>query len=126
MRLRFVAPLALALVAAASAAVAGQITAEQVAALKVGEATYDQVVGQFGKPTTVETSSDGSRTISYVTTHTHVKATSFVPVVGLFAGGAKGSTAVERLEFDKDGKLVKTYTRETNVECHTFGGCGTK
>jgi len=125
MRPCLVGALALTLLAA-PAALAGEITADQVAALKIGETTYDQVVGEFGKPTTVETSSDGSRTITYTTTKAHIKAASFVPVVGLFAGGATGKASTQRFEFDKDGHLAKTFTSDTNVDCRTFRGCGSK
>lgn len=110
----------------ASAAVAGPITHEQLASLKIGTTTYDEVVAQFGKPTTVETSSDGSREIAYTVIKSRVKAATFAPVVGLFAGGAQGKTQVDKLDFDANDVFTKVLTSETNVECKVIGGCGSK
>lgn len=125
--MRTLAPLALAIGLIASSALAADwITEDQVAALKVGVSTYDEVVAEFGKPMIVESSSDGGRAITYSKVGTHVKAVSFVPIVGLFAGGAKGKSSTRRFEFDKDGKLTKTASSDSNIECHAFGGCGSK
>lgn len=110
----------------ASAANCGPITDAQLASLKVGATTYADVVAQFGKPFAVEASSDGSKTLTYMTSKTHIKGASFIPVIGLFAGGAKGDTTTERFEFGPDGVLTKTWTSETHVDCKTFGGCDSK
>ena len=109
---------------AASAAVAGPITDEQLAALKVGVTTYGEVVAEFGRPATVETASDGSRVIVYTVTHTRAKVATFVPVVGMFAGGAKGSVQIDRFEFDAKGVLAKVTASDTTVECGVWSGCG--
>ncbi|HZZ32389.1 MAG TPA: hypothetical protein VFE10_10385 [Phenylobacterium sp.] len=109
----------------ASAATAA-ITDEQIAGLKVGEATYSDVVAQLGRPSSVETSSDGSKTVTYSVSKTHLKAATFVPIVGLFAGGAKADTATDRFEFGADGVLAKVSTSTTHVNCGTWGGCNSK
>lgn len=108
----------------AAAAFAAPITDDQLASLRVGVTTYDEVVTQFGRPVTVETTSDGSRTIIYTVTHARAKVATFVPVVGMFAGGAKGSTHVQRFEFDPKGVLSKVSTSDTSIECGIWSGCG--
>ncbi|WP_158913859.1 hypothetical protein [Caulobacter sp. S45] len=109
--------------AVAGAASAADITDDQIAALKIGATTYSEIVAQFGKPMSVETSSDGSKTITYNSSHTHVKAATFVPIVGMFAGGARGDVSTNRFEFNADGVLTKTWQSETHINCKTFGGC---
>ena len=112
--------------AMSSSALAGAISDDQIAALKTGVTTYDDVVGQFGKPNTMETNSDGTRTIGYIVTRTHVKAATWVPIVGLFAGGATGESSKDEFQFDAQGKLTKISTSSTEIDCRTFAGCGTK
>ncbi len=118
------AVLATALMAASAASAASAITDDQLATLKVGVTTYRDVIAQFGRPMTVESSSDGSRTVTYAVTKTHVKAATFIPIVGLFAGGANGDVTTDRFDFGPDGTLTKTWSSATHVECGIWGGCG--
>lgn len=112
--------------AVATAAWAASITDDQVAALKIGTTTYDQVVSEFGRPTTITQSSDGRRIIVYSSVQTHVKASTYVPVFGLFAGGAKANTDVHQFEFGPDGLLARITSSNTAVQCKVLGGCGSQ
>jgi len=112
--------------AVGSMAMAAPITDEQLSSLNVGVTTYDQVIATLGRPVTTETSSDGSRAITYSVVKTHVKGATYVPIVGLFAGGATGHTVVDRFEFGPTGLLSKILTSETNVDCGVWRGCGSK
>ena len=102
---------------------AQSITDQQMASLKVGTTTYTDVVAQFGRPMTVETSSDGSKVATYSTTKTHTKAASWIPIVGLFAGGAQSDTVSDELTFDSKGVLTKSTVSETHLNCTAVGGC---
>src|SRR6185437_14511780 len=78
----------------------------------------------FGRPVTTERSSDGTKKVSYSVVKTHVKASTYVPVVGLFTGGAVGTSTTDTFEFNSAGVLTKIETSDTAVQCKVFGGCG--
>jgi hypothetical protein len=48
-----------------------------------------------------------------------VKGSTFVPIVGLFAGGAKSSGATYVFVFGSDGKLMSSSSSGVNVDCST-------
>ena len=77
------------------------------------------VTAKLGDPSSVEASSDGTRTALYMVTRMHVKAASFIPYVGLFAGGAKARTSVKTFTFDEHGILKSFSSSTTGTNCHT-------
>jgi hypothetical protein len=62
--------------------------------------------------------------VTYAVVKTHVKAATYVPMVGLFAGGATSATSVDMFAFGPTGVLTKVMTSDTAVECKILGGCG--
>lgn len=99
------------------------VTMEEASQFKIGVATFDEVTARLGQPQVVTTESDGDRTITYSSIHTSVKAATFVPIVGLFAGGAKAQTSTVTFAFGPDGLLKKSSIGNTTVACSTLGGC---
>lgn len=114
--------LGMALAVLASGAWAKTVTADDVAQFKVGTATVQDVEGRLGKPQGTATNSDGTATITYVSAKSHVKGASFIPLVGLFAGGATASTSATVFTFGPDGLLKATSTNTSNVDCGV-GSC---
>lgn len=88
-----------------------------------GKNTIQDVVKKLGRPNSTETNSDGTVTIRYATIHTHVKGTSFIPVVGLFAGGAKSKSVTKSFTFGSDGLLRSFSSGDFEAECSTLGKC---
>jgi outer membrane protein assembly factor BamE (lipoprotein component of BamABCDE complex) len=86
-----------------------------------GVTTEQQVEQALGAPQTSTRLPDGRQQISYIGTAAHAKAATFIPVVGLFAGGAKGSTDVVTFTFSTDGKLASYSTSRSNVDVNSFG-----
>lgn len=79
----------------------------------MGEATVEQTITLMGPPTMDTSSSDGSRRLTYIFTAASVKAATFVPIVGIFAGGTEVRSDSVTLVFDQAGKLkdvTKTLT----------------
>jgi len=89
-----------------------------------GITTQADVIKALGPPQVQTTESDGTRSIAYVYTHAQAKAKSFIPVVGLFAGGATGQSSMTRFHFGKDGKLesYETSSSTTDVDTGIAGG----
>lgn len=84
---------------------------------KVGVTTLADVTATLGKPNSTATVSDGTVVVSYVSSRTRVKGATFVPIVGLFAGGAKSRMVIRVFTFGPDG-LLRTFTSsDTGVKC---------
>lgn len=62
--------------------------------------------------------SDGTKIAAWASTRTRVKGASFVPVIGMFAGGAKSRVSVKIFTFGPDG-LMKSFTAtDSNTDCN--------
>jgi hypothetical protein len=101
----------------ATSALAADVTAEQVTALRPGVATYEDVVASFGSPSGETVLSDGSRTITYVSVQSHVRAVTLVPIIGLFIGGAKSTISTASFTFGSDGRLMRSSSSPKTVDC---------
>lgn len=109
-RIAFVSLLAL---ACASAGV--QVRQDQVQDFAKGKTTWAEMVQRLGNPTSVGVTSDGTRVATYVYTHVQARASSFIPVVGVFAGGADQRTNTAIFRFDNDGRLIDYTMSEGNI-----------
>jgi hypothetical protein len=88
----------LALVACASTGV--RVDEAAVAKFAPGKTTYGEVIQALGPPTTSIVRADGHRVILYTYAQARMRASSFVPVVGLFAGGMDAKSTNVSFEFD--------------------------
>jgi membrane-associated protease RseP (regulator of RpoE activity) len=101
----------------ATTVTAADIKPEQIAAFKPGVATYEDVTKALGPPMSTSVSSNGNKTIAYSSTHAHATAVTYVPIVGLFAGGAKGTSSSTVFVFGPDGRLVQASSTSANIDC---------
>lgn len=65
-----------------------QVDQSQVKAFTPGITTRAEVEARLGPPTMTQTMPDGGMILTYSYAHAQVRAASFIPVVGLFAGGS--------------------------------------
>jgi outer membrane protein assembly factor BamE (lipoprotein component of BamABCDE complex) len=103
----------LALVACASTGV--RVDEAAVAKFAPGKTTYGEVIQALGPPTTSIVRADGHRVILYTYAQARMRASSFVPVVGLFAGGMDAKSTNVSFEFDTQGVLVNDSTSQTQI-----------
>lgn len=82
-----------------------KVTADQLAGFKAGVTTEAEVIAALGPPNNTSTHADGTKTDMYMHVAMSMHAASFIPVVGLFAGGASHSTDSAILTFDAHGVL---------------------
>ncbi len=92
------------------------VTNEQASRFAPGDTTEAQVVAAFGKPTTRTVKADGKIVLLYQHVSAHVTPETLIPVVGLFAGGSKGTQNAATFTFDASGKLIDHETSETAVD----------
>jgi outer membrane protein assembly factor BamE (lipoprotein component of BamABCDE complex) len=62
----------------------------------------------FGAPNGKSFAENGDEIWTYTYSKTQVNAATYVPVVGLFAGGAQSDSSVLTVTFDRSG-VVKSY-----------------
>lgn len=86
-----------------------KVDQEKVSQFVKGKTTYAEVVQQLGKPSQSTINSDGSRTAMYMYIQSQANAASFIPIVGLFAGGANTENTTVTLSFDNKSVLT-SYT----------------
>ena len=99
------------MIAAACVALAGcaatgvKVSEAQLSALHKGQTTVQETVALLGEPTSRVSPGDGSTTLVYVYAESKIRASSFVPIVGAFAGGSDVRSSMATLHFDAAGKL---------------------
>lgn len=77
--------------------------------LQKGVTTESEVLSALGQPMSVSYNSNGEKTLHYVHVKSQTKAISFVPIVGLFAGGADTESTTFLIIIDKDTGIVKDW-----------------
>lgn len=84
-----------------------QVSAEKVAQFKPGVTTEADVIAALGQPTSV-TTMNGMKLVSYSGVQAQPRGATFIPIVGLFAGGADVRYSSTMFKFGADGKLIDT------------------
>jgi outer membrane protein assembly factor BamE (lipoprotein component of BamABCDE complex) len=87
-----------------------QVSQTAATQFKEGVTTESQIVEKLGNPTTT-TIANGIKTITYTGAQYRTNAASFIPIVGLFAGGTDFSVTVAAYQINNQGVLDKvTYS----------------
>jgi outer membrane protein assembly factor BamE (lipoprotein component of BamABCDE complex) len=82
-----------------------KVTEQQASQFVKGQSTEAQVIAKLGAPDTASRASDGSHVDQYSYVQTSARAASFIPVVGLMAGGADSKVTVVSFTFEPNGVL---------------------
>ena len=85
-----------------------QIDQATLESFKVGQTTQSDVIAKLGTPTSTIAESDGTTQVTYSYTHTTTRAETFIPVAGLFVGGADSQNQTVVFVFDKNHRLSST------------------
>jgi len=113
--MKFLAPLFLSIFLTACYSTGTPIDTAKASQFVKGETTEREVLAALGAPITVTNNSEGERMLAYSHTNTDVKASTYIPVVGLFTGGATSTVQYLIVTLDKDGVLKDWQTSETIV-----------
>lgn len=115
--------LAIAIALTACGATSGaRVSQNQSSQFIKGKTTMDQVVASLGKPNTKTTQDNGDVLIQYVYVNTSVRGATFIPIIGLFAGGSDIETEVSGFTFDKNETLKESTRRESSHGASLGGG----
>ena len=108
--------LSAALMAMTACTTAGRpIDHERAAAFVPGKTTYQEVVAALGPPTSSMTAPNGRLTIAYSHLVYRTSPATFIPVVGLFAGGANMQSDTIALTFAPDGVLERGSGQSSDI-----------
>lgn len=108
--MRSIAAAAAAVVLAGCAASGVQVSEKAATQFVEGKSTEAEIVQALGRPTTVSIAG-GRRFIAYSGMQYQVKGATFIPIVGVFAGGADYTYSSAMFQIGADGVLEKvTYT----------------
>jgi len=94
-----------------------QVSRAQAQQFQVGVTTQVEVEAALGAPQVVQDMPDGTLVI-YSGMQARVKAATFIPIVGLFAGGSHVQTSHVSFTFDKAGKLQHISTGQYSADAH--------
>jgi outer membrane protein assembly factor BamE (lipoprotein component of BamABCDE complex) len=83
-----------------------KVDQQQLARFEKGKTTYAEVIQQLGPPTQATVHYDGSRVVIYTYAQSQVKAASFIPLAGVFLGGADTENTSVILHFDTNALLT--------------------
>ena len=102
--------------ALSSCASAGtKIDPNAVAAFVKGKTTVAQAEDALGEPNGTSSAQDGSTILVYTYTHSSVHASTFIPIVGAFVGGADTKSQSVVLRFGPDGTYQGASTATGNL-----------
>ena len=95
--------------------------------LKKGVDTKESIYAKFGQPADVNyaNSTTGSSTWTYVKSDSHPNGWSFVPYVGIVAGGQNQDTTKALFSFDAGGRFVEVHTSKDSTYVNNLGEIGT-
>lgn len=89
-----------------------RVTDAQLSQFHAGQTTEQQVIATLGTPTMQMHNSDGTSTLMYTYAEARARPSSFIPVVGIFAGGVDSHSNSAMLTFDKNGVLQRYSTSQ--------------
>lgn len=96
-----------------------KVTSQQANAFEAGKTSEAQVIAALGRPNSVTVLANGTKIDVYAHIAAHANAASYVPIVGLFAGGAKGDSDTAVFTFGQDGILKSASTSTSHSDVST-------
>ncbi len=90
------------------ASVGTQVKNEDLTGFKKGETTKEQVITKLGKPDTFGIDSDGNEIVTYTYAYMRPKGATFIPIVGIFAGGTNTTSSITTFTFKNN--ILEKYT----------------
>lgn len=110
--------LALAIIISGCASYGKKIDSNAVLKIEQGKTTEQEVYALLGKPMSTSIMQDGKKFLMYMHMKSQAKASSFIPVVGVFAGGADTQTDQVQIWLD-DGVVSQISHTMSESEVNT-------
>jgi outer membrane protein assembly factor BamE (lipoprotein component of BamABCDE complex) len=108
------------------ASVGHKLDQSKVDQIKKGETTRDQVIQLIGSPDQITRAGDGSLTFQYIYTRATTKPSTFIPIVGAFAGGMNMQNQITMVTFNSSNIVSDVFTTYGANEMNTGVTTGSK
>ncbi|AYA63861.1 hypothetical protein [Alteromonas sp. RKMC-009] len=107
----------LSLVIFACASSGTKVDQNYVSQIEKGVTTEADVVARLGQPMGVALSSNGEKILTYMHVSSHATPESFIPIAGIFIGGAKSEATIFTVTINKETGIVKdwNYSQSNNT-----------
>lgn len=92
---------------------------ETTSKIEIGKSTKADVRALVGEPTKVNFQENGKEIWEYKFSKGHIKPATFIPLVGIFAGGMKVEGNTLTIMFNNAGVVEKYGTGKIEGESHT-------
>lgn len=102
--------------------VGNKINHEYANNIQKGVTTEQEVLTNMGPPMSTAINSDGLKILTYMHVKTDVHGATFIPIVGMFAGGADSTTTTVVIQIDNETGIVKDWTYSTATATSKNGG----
>ena len=93
----------------------------QLSELAPGRSRYEEVVTKLGPPTVATAAPDGARLLIYKSERLKLRASTLIPLIGSFVGGAEEDNRWVTFHFDRSGVLTN-WTSEAERKVHRTPG----
>jgi hypothetical protein len=93
-----------------------KIDSKSITAIEKGKTTRWQLLDVLGPPASVTISHDGKKLLQYAYIEVKTKAASYIPVVGLFAGGPDVSTQSLQVVCDQNDTLCANISETLSTQ----------
>lgn len=90
-----------------------KVTEKDMSGFQRGVTTEQEVITRLGAPNMTSLADDGTRIDRYLYVHASPNAANFIPIVGLMAGGAKGTSTTVQFIYDNNG-VLKSYSSSSS------------
>jgi len=95
------------------------IQQDKVVQIKEGVTTKEEVIALMGKPAIHTLNGDGKEIMMYTHIKANTRASSFIPVVGLFVSGADMKQQSLQILIGKEGKVEKYIFTDSETPMNT-------
>lgn len=93
--------------------------------VKEGESSKTDIFDTFGQPGDVNYFENSESVWVYYAGSMTISGATYIPIVGLFAGGNNSNTQISKFYFDPDGILIKVETSSKTQYVNQWVGMGT-
>lgn len=107
------------LIQTSCASYGNKINPDYIATIKKGETTESELIKNIGNPSSIGILPDGQKLLVYTYVYSEAKASTFIPIIGLFAGGANTSTQTLHIWLNDSGTVSNYAFTKNNNELNT-------
>ena len=92
---------------------------DKISQIKEGTTTKQEVINLLGNPNSDSLSGDGKEILMYMYLNSSVRPSTYIPVVGLFTGGANQKMQSVQILIGKDEKVEKFISTNSDTPINT-------